>query len=240
MMKKFHFEMIAFDADDTLWHSERFYEEAKEGLASLLAPYGVEKGVLFAILHETEMHHLPLFGYGIKAFTLSMIETAVKATGGRVRGSDVQAVIDLGRAMVGHEMKLLDFATETVASLAESHPLMLITKGDLMDQERKIASSGLAGYFKHVEIVSDKTREVYAKMLERHGVAPERFLMVGNSMRSDILPVLELGGYGVYVPYELIWVHEHSPAPEGMDGRYHEIDHLGLLPALVAQLEGLE
>lgn len=240
MKDTFCFEMIAFDADDTLWHSERFYEEAKEGLSALLAPYGVEKEALFAILHEIEMNHLPLFGYGIKAFTLSMIEAAVKATGGQVRGGDVQAVIDLGRAMVGHEMRLLDFAAETVASLAESHALMLITKGDLMDQERKITSSGLARYFKHVEIVSDKTREVYAKMLDQHGVAPERFLMVGNSMRSDILPVLELGGYGVYVPYELIWVHEHSPAPGGMDGRYHEIDHLGQLPALVTQLEGLK
>jgi len=230
--------MIAFDADDTLWHSECFYEEAKAGLAAVLAPYGVDKETALAILHETEMGHLPLFGYGIKAFTLSMIEAAVKATSGQVRGSDVQAVIDLGRAMVGHEMRLLDHAAETVARLAESHPLMLITKGDLMDQERKIASSGLASFFDRVEIVSDKTREVYARLLERHGVAPERFLMVGNSMRSDILPVLELGGCGVYVPYELVWVHEHGEVPAGVDGRYYEIDHLGQLPGLVARLEG--
>ncbi len=237
MTAEFRFEMIAFDADDTLWHSERFYEDAKEGLLGLLAPYGIEKETLFTILHDTEMAHLPLFGYGIKAFTLSMIEAAVKATGGQVRGEDVLAVIGLGKTMIGHEIRLLDFAAETVACLVESHPLILITKGDLMDQERKITNSGLGHFFKHVEIVSNKTRDVYAALLKRYGVPPDRFLMVGNSMRSDILPVLELGGYGVYVPYELIWAHEHSPAPIGMDGRYYAINHLGELPDLVEKIE---
>jgi putative hydrolase of the HAD superfamily len=236
-MEGFRFEMIAFDADDTLWYSERFYHDAKDALAALLAPYGVGPQAVSDALHETEMANLPLFGYGIKSFTLSMIETAVKATGGQVRADDVRAVIALGRAMVGHEMRLFDHVSETVERLSRTHPLMVITKGDLMDQERKLAGSGLAEFFTRVEIVSDKTRAVYDALLARHGVAPKRFLMVGNSMRSDILPVLEMGGYAVYVPYELTWVHESGAAPDGTDGRYYEIAHLGLLPELVERLE---
>jgi putative hydrolase of the HAD superfamily len=232
------FDLIAFDADDTLWHNEIFYREAQDALLDLLERrYDVRSEAAMQALHRIDVANLPDFGYGIKGFTLSMIEAAVEATGGRVSGADIQAVVDLGRAMVRHEIRLLEHSADAVSALAQAYPLMVITKGDLMDQERKMAGSGLADHFRYVEIVSDKTPEMYAALLRRLNIAPERFLMVGNSMRSDILPVLALGGWAVYVPYHLTWAHETGPAPEMVDGRFHEIDHLGLLPALIQQMK---
>jgi putative hydrolase of the HAD superfamily len=231
-----HFETIAFDADDTLWHSEVFYQENEAALVDLIAPYGVKRQVLLEVLHRVEIDNLGPFGYGIKGFTLSMIDAAIEATSGKVSTQDIQKIIALGRAMTEHELRLLEHSQAAVAQLAESRPLMLVTKGDLQDQERKIAASGLAGYFKYVEIVSDKNTETYAALLRKHGLRPERFLMVGNSMRSDILPVLEMGGWAVYVPHELTWAHERRPAPEA-NQRFYEIEHLGLLEELVAKIE---
>ena len=188
------FEAIAFDADDTLWQTESYYRDAEASFLSLLAPYGVQAETALEVFHRIEIANLEPFGFGIKGFIFSMIEAAVQVTGGKVSGQDILALIELGRGMTRHELNLLDHSTEAVSQLAESHPLILITKGDLMDQERKINASGLAGYFKHVEIVSVKTAETYAALLRRHGLPPERFLMIGNSMNSDILPVLEIGG----------------------------------------------
>jgi putative hydrolase of the HAD superfamily len=228
------FDVIAFDADDTLWHSERLYVEAQSEFRKLLARYGCP---VDERLHQVEMRNLRHFGYGIKGFALSMIETAVEQTGGRIAGADIQAIIDQAKRMLAADVELLAHVGETLRSLEDRYPLMVITKGDLYDQEGKIARSGLAARFRHVEIVSDKTRESYEAILRRHGMAPERFLMVGNSLRSDILPVLALGAVAVYVPHELTWAHEMSePPPVGQPG-YHEIAHIGLLPAL---LEGLE
>lgn len=230
------FEMIAFDADDTLWYSESYYREAQAAMAALLAAYRVEREAVLDALHRIEIANLAPFGYGIKGFTLSMIEAAIEATRGRVSAADIQAVIDLGRAMTGHEIRLMAHSAEAVTRLAQTHPLMVITKGDLMDQERKIAASGLASSFEWVEIVSDKTPEVYARLLQRHGIPPDRFLMVGNAIRSDILPVLAVGGWAVHVPYADSWAHESGAAPTG-DGRFFTIDHLGQLPDLVGQIE---
>ncbi len=230
-------EMIAFDADDTLWHSESYYHDAQNAFADMLAPYGVEKETAFEVLHRVDISNLPAFGYGIKGFIISMVEAAVEATGGRIHAEAIQKIVGLGREMTRHEIRLLDHSAETVALLAKDYPLMLITKGDLMDQERKLADSGLESSFQQVEIVSDKTSGVYAALLRRHGLAAERFLMVGNSMRSDILPVLELGGQAVHVPYALTWIHESGTAPVSANGRFHEIEHLGLLPELVKQIE---
>lgn len=231
------FEMIAFDADDTLWHSETYYQKAQDALAVLLAPYQISRETIQDTLLRIEVSNLPTFGYGAKAFTLSMIETAIEVTHGTVRIEDVQAIIRLGKSMLTHEIHLLDYSHETVAQLAQTHPLMIVTKGDLMDQERKLAASGLTEYFKHIEIVSDKKSEVYGAVLKKHGIAPQNFLMVGNSMRSDILPVLELGGWAVYVPYEMTWAHETSVEVVQEDERFFEVDHLGQLPDLVSQLE---
>lgn len=231
------FDMIAFDADDTLWHSESYYYDTQDAYVNLLAPYGVERQAALDILRRIEIENLAYFGYGLKGFTLSMVEAAVEASAERVRAADIRAIIELGRAMSRHEVRLLEHGAETVAHLAQTHRLMVITKGDLMDQERKIADSGLAKYFQQVEIVSDKTPHIYEALLRKHGVAPERFLMIGNSMRSDILPVLGLGGWAVYVPYALSWAHEAGEAPSDVDGRFYEIEHLGRLPELVTEME---
>jgi putative hydrolase of the HAD superfamily len=230
------FDVIAFDADDTLWHSESFYQDTGDALAGLLASYGVDHQTTLDILHRIEIANLPSFGFGIKGFTISMVEAAIEATTGEVSATDVRAIIELGRAMTGHELRLLDHSAEAIAQLAKTHPLMMITKGDLMDQERKSAASGLASYFKHIEIVSEKTPGTYTALLHKYGLAPERFLMIGNSIRSDILPVLEIGGWAVYVPYPLTWDHETGTAPTA-DHRFYEIDHLGLLPELIARIE---
>jgi putative hydrolase of the HAD superfamily len=231
------FDMLAFDADDTLWDNECFYQDTQSALLDLLASYDVDREMALTALHRVDVDNLATFGYGTKGFTLSMVEAAIELTSGRIRAVDVQAIIGLGRAMLTHEVRLLAHSAETVTRLAQTHPLMIITKGDLMDQERKLAASGLAGNFVQVEIVSNKTPAVYAALLERHGLAPERFLMVGNSMRSDILPVLDLGGWAVHVPYHLQWAHEAGAAPTGADGRFHELDHLGQLPDLVERIE---
>lgn len=232
-----HFEVIAFDADDTLWHNERLYANAQAKFKALLTHYHSPDWI-GARLYEAELRNLPHFGYGIKAFALSMIETAVELTEGRIAGHDIQVIIDTAKEMIAAEVELLDHAAETIASLSDVYTLMLITKGDLRDQEVKISRSGLAPYFRYVEIVSEKNPESYAGLLKRYGIAPEYFLMVGNSLRSDIMPVLTLGAYTVYVPYQLTWAHEVvEPPPDDQPG-YFEIEHLGQLPGLLEELEG--
>ncbi|HXV42349.1 MAG TPA: HAD family hydrolase [Anaerolineae bacterium] len=230
------FEVIAFDADDTLWHNERLYISAQTKFKQLLAHYHSPEWI-DERLYQTEMRNLQHFGYGIKAFALSMIETAVELTEGRITGGDIQTIIDSAKAMVAADVELLEYVAETIADLADRYALMLITKGDLRDQELKIARSGLARHFRHIEIVSDKSRESYELLLQRHGIAPERFLMVGNSLRSDILPVLALGASAVYIPYRLTWLHETAEPPSAEQLGYYEVEHFGLLPGL---LEGLE
>jgi putative hydrolase of the HAD superfamily len=229
------FDLIAFDADDTLWHSESLYSAAQDKFKQLLAPYHSAERI-GRELHQTEMRNLQYYGYGIKGFALSLIETAIQLTQGRISGREIQKVIDLAKDMLTAEVQLLDHAQETVARLAASYPLMMVTKGDLFDQEAKIARSGLRQYFQYIEIVSDKTREGYATLLARYHLAPSRFLMVGNSLRSDILPVIALGGRAVHIPYHITWAHENVSLSEGDRKRYFELEHLGLLPALIEKL----
>jgi len=183
------------------------------------------------------MRNLPHFGYGIKAFALSMIETAVELTEGRIEGRDIQTIIDAAKEMLTSEVELLEHVADTVAQMAQSYALMLITKGDLRDQEAKIARSGLGEHFRYVEIVSDKSAASYAALLKRYSIAPERFLMVGNSLRSDILPVLELGASAVYIPYALTWAHEAADRPTAELPGFYELEHLGQLPRLLDELE---
>ncbi len=230
------FDVIAFDADDTLWQNERNFMNAQERFRTLLAAYHSKEWV-DERLYEAEVRNLPHFGYGVKAFALSMIETAIELTEGRVSSGDIKSIIDTAREMISADVELLDHVVGTLSALSRTHELMLITKGDLRDQESKLARSGLASHFRHVEIVSDKRPGNYAAILERHGITPGRFVMVGNSLRSDVLPVLELGGTAVYVPHELTWSHEEAdPPPAGRAG-YFQIGHLGELPALIEQLE---
>ena len=229
------FDVIAFDADDTLWHSEILYASAQEEYRRLLAPYA-EAETIDRVLHQTEMRNLPTYGYGIKGFALSMIEAALELSQHQVSGGEIQRLLDLAKQILSTEVELLEGVAEVVAELAKTYLLMLITKGDLVHQEAKIEQSGLKPYFRTIEIVADKTPQSYAALLARHHVEPSRFLMIGNSLRSDVLPVLEIGGQAVHVPYAITWVHEHADVAPDQQSRYHEIERIGQLPALLEEL----
>lgn len=230
-----HFHLIAFDADDTLWHNERLYLDAQNKFKTLLARYHKPEWVAER-LDATEMRNLQHFGYGIKSFALSMIETAVELTQGRITGQEIQAILDAAKEMLTADVQLVERVPETLARLAGKYALMVITKGDLRDQELKIARSGLAEFFSQIEIVSDKKRANYARVLQHHNLAPEHFAMVGNSLRSDILPVLELGATGIYIPHELTWAHENADAPTDAQN-FFQVEQFAVLPELFAQLE---
>lgn len=229
-------DVIGLDADDTLWHSETLYAQAQNRLVELLAPYLDGDEVLQA-LFETEMGNLAYFGYGIKSFALSMIETAIRVSNGQVGTSELQRIVDLAKEMLQAPVQLLDHVQDAIPKLAASYPLMLITKGDLLDQETKLARSGLASCFRTVEIVTEKTLDVYQELLTSHGIEPQRFLMVGNSLRSDILPVVRLGARAVHIPYHVTWAHEVVTVEAGEEDGYVELDHIGLLPELVRRLK---
>jgi putative hydrolase of the HAD superfamily len=228
-------DLVGFDADDTLWHNEILYTRSQSRFAELLSGYGLD-GRAAEELYATEMQNLRHYGYGIKSFALSMIETAIRLTDGRIQAREIQALLDIIRDMLAAPVELLDQAADVVARLARSHTLMLVTKGDLFDQERKIAQSGLSPFFAHVEIVSEKTEDTYRSLLSKHGVEPPRFLMVGNSLRSDIMPVVALGGHAVHIPYHITWEHEAVDSTEDRGMEYVELEHIGLLPAFVDRL----
>ncbi len=230
------FDAIAFDADDTLWHSESLYAAAQEEYRRLLAPYA-EAEQINRVLHQTEMRNLAIYGYGVKGFALSMIEAALELSERQITGKEVQRVLDLAKQMLSTDVELIAGVAEVVAQLAQTYPLLLITKGDLAHQEAKIEQSGLKAYFRSIEIVTDKTPQSYAALLARHHIEPSRFLMIGNSLRSDVLPVLEIGGQAVHVPYAITWAHEQVEVPPDQQGRYHELEHIGQLPSLVKKLE---
>lgn len=217
--------VIGFDADDTLWHNENIFEKSHERYRALLARYH-DAATVDRTLFATEMRNLELYGYGVKGFTLSAIETAIQLTGGKIRSEEIQELIELGHSMLAHPVELIDGVADILSALAANHSLLVITKGDLRDQERKLARSGLAPHFQHVEIVSEKNEETYAKILRRHGIAANRFLMVGNSLKSDILPVLAIGGSGAYVPYRVTWAGEHVEEVPPEDDRLYRLSAL--------------
>jgi putative hydrolase of the HAD superfamily len=230
-------DVIAFDGDDTLWHTEYLYVEAQEKFKQLLALY-LPADDIQDRLYETEVRNLQIFGYGIKGFALTLIESAIELTDGRITGREIQALLDIAREMLAAEVRLLDYVEDTLAALADTYTLMLITKGDLFDQEAKIARSGIASHFKHVEIVSNKTPETYRSLLTGYQIQPARFLMVGNSVRSDILPVLEIGGHAVYIPHPITWAHEVAELPPADRPGYFQLEHFGELPGLLSRLGG--
>jgi putative hydrolase of the HAD superfamily len=225
---------IGFDADDTLWHNERFFKMTEARFADLLRDY-CEPDQLSARLLAAEKRNLGHYGFGIKGFVLSMIETAIEVTDERVPASVISHLIAAGQDMLRHPIELLPHAQLAVEALADSHRVLLITKGDLLDQERKLAQSGLGDLFDGVEIVSDKTPTVYSEIFVRHGDGAAKAMMIGNSMKSDVLPMIAAGGWGIYVPHGLSWEIEHADAPETTD-RFQELADLGGLPALVEQL----
>jgi len=230
-----HDLVIGFDADDTLWHNETIFEQTHERYRALLAHYH-DAQTVERTLFATEMRNLELYGYGVKGFTLSAIETAIHLTKGKIRAEEIQQLIELGREMLSHPVELLDGVTETLSQLSGLHRLMLITKGDLRDQERKLEKSGLSRHFERIEIVSEKNEATYAGIFRRHEISAAQFLMVGNSLKSDILPVLALGGAGAHVPYHLTWAHERVETLPNAAGRFFELDSLLKLPAVVASL----
>lgn len=203
-------EVVALDADDTLWHNEPLFLDTKTKFQELLSANHSAEWIEER-LYETEVRNLEHFGYGIKSFTLSMIETAVELTEGRIRGSDVQSIVDFAKSMVDRPVHLIDHVEETVKTLAATFPLVLVTKGDLFDQESKIARSGLGELFRSVEVVTTKDRSTYETITNKLDVAPDGFLMVGDSLKSDILPVLDMGGNAIHVPYDTTWKHEEIP-----------------------------
>jgi putative hydrolase of the HAD superfamily len=232
-------DLIAFDGDDTLWHNERSYRDARERFRRLLAAAGVDltEEAIEERINETEVANIRFYGYGVASFVLSLMETAIGLTAGRITGADLRELVDLAKQMLSEEVELLAGARETVTALAGRYPLMLITKGDLLHQTSKLESSGLRPYFSAVEVVSHKTPEVYASLLSRHRIDPARFLMVGNSLRSDVLPVIELGARAVYVPAALSWAHEHADVPESARSRLVELTGLDGLAEFVEKLE---
>lgn len=225
---------IGFDADDTLWQNETFFRMTEQRFTELLSGHGPHE-VLSARLLEAERRNLLYYGYGVKGFTLSMIETAVEVTGGDVPASTIAEILRFGRAMLENPVETLPHARETLDVLAGRYRIVLVTKGDLFDQERKLAQSGLGDYFDAVEIVSEKTRDTYERVFTRHGDGPARAMMVGNSLKSDVVPAIGAGSFGVHVPHELTWVLEHCEAPED-NPRFRRIGDLGALPPLLAQM----
>ncbi len=225
-------ELIAFDADDTLWHTEHLYQAARRQFDDLLRPY-VDLDTLEDHVHRTEMRNLPYYGFGITSFIMSLIETAVEATGGRITGAEIGRLLEISREMVSADVELIDEVEETLATLSADYPLLLITKGDLLHQTGKVARSGLGRYFAGIEVVADKTPEVYREILTRRHVPPERFVMVGNSPRSDIYPVAALGGRAIHVPHENMWSYDLVDVPEDLPGTVYRVGRVAEVTALI-------
>jgi putative hydrolase of the HAD superfamily len=227
---------IGFDADDTLWQNEQFFRMTEARFQQLLADHAEPDHITERLL-EAEKRNLGKYGFGIKGFTLSMIETAIEITEDRVPASVIRQILDAGREMLDHPVETLPHVHDTLERLTGSYKIVLVTKGDLFDQERKLAASGLGDFFDAVEIVSDKTRATYERVFASHGDGPDRAMMVGNSLKSDVVPAIQAGGWGVFVPHELTWVLEHVEPPRN-DPRFHEIPDLGELERVIQAVEG--
>ena len=225
---------IGFDADDTLWHNETLFQMTQTRFAALLAD-DADPAHLAERLEAAERRNLGHYGFGVKGFMLSMIETAIEVTGGRVQSSVISEILNAGREMLAHPVDLLPHAREVIAALAPDYRIVIITKGDLLDQERKVAQSGLGDLVHGVEIVSDKTKATYRTLFDRHGKGAERAMMVGNSLKSDVLPALAAGAWGIYVPHGLTWALERAEVPQDAP-RFRTIPDLSTLPALVRGL----
>jgi putative hydrolase of the HAD superfamily len=226
---------IAFDADDTLWHNERMFVSIKDKYKALLGEYH-DADWIERRLDEAETVNIQHFGYGVKGFALSMIETAIELTEGRIKGSEVQEIIDYAREMLTAPVDLLEGVSETVRDLSHKYNLMVITKGDLFDQEAKLARSGVGDYFSAFEIIPQKNAKTYKYILRRHQIRAEEFVMVGNSLKSDILPVVEIGAKAVHIPYEIEWFHEMVSDEELQGKDFARIDKMSELPAWLESL----
>lgn len=230
-------DLVGFDADDTLWRSEDYYREADAEFEAIL---GRRIDLADLAVHErllaAERRNLRLFGYGAKGMTLSMIEAAIEIAGDRIDSRDIAAIVALGKRVLEHPVDLLPGVRAAVEAVAARHPVVLITKGDLFHQERKVRASGLADLFHRIEIVSEKDPPTYRRVLDEFDIGADRFVMVGNSLRSDIAPVLALGGCGVYMPYHVTWAHEIEHDFNGDARRMIQVDGAAAIPAAVEEL----
>jgi putative hydrolase of the HAD superfamily len=200
-------KIIAFDADDTLWHNEPYFDEAQARFCKLFQDFASSQEILGLILNH-QVKNLPLYGFGIKAFTLSMIETALQLTNHQISGKGIEQILTIGKDLLQKPVELMPNVENVLQELHGNYKLVMATKGDLKDQHRKLHDSGIGHYFHHIEVLSDKTELDYEKMLGRLEIKAEDFLMIGNSLKSDVLPIINLGGYGIHVPYATTWEYE--------------------------------
>lgn len=226
-----HIETIAFDADDTLWHNESLFTITQDKYKKLLSKYHSEEWI-DKRLFDTETENIQHFGYGVKGFTLSMIETAIELSEGRISGAEIMQIIDFAKIMLKSPIELLEDVAETIEKLSQTHDLMIITKGDLFDQESKIARSGLADYFSKIEIVKEKDDAVYQKIIDRHKIDKDKFVMVGNALKSDILPVLRIGSSAIHIPYHTTWAREIVADDELKNYNFVQLDGMKYLAEL--------
>ena len=227
-------EMVGFDADDTLWRSEDYFHAAQEEFERIVARHvDLHDSSVRERLYAVERGNIAVFGYGVKGMALSMVEAAVDITGGRIGARDLHRIVQIAKDMLRHPVELLPGVREAVEAVAAEHAVVLITKGDLFHQEAKVRDSGLAALFRRIEIVSEKDIATYARLLEEFGIRADRFAMVGNSMRSDIVPVLRLGGWGVHVPYHLTWAHEDDAEDVSSHPRLRQVADAAGLPEAV-------
>ena len=229
---------IAFDGDDTLWHNEDQFRISQDQFRSLLGAHvALDLATVDDRLLETERRNLALYGYGVKSFVLSMIETAIELTGGAIPASDIRILLQRGQEMLAHPIELLGSVRETIETLrARGWVIWLITKGDLFDQESKIARSGLEPLFDRIEIVSEKNEDMYRRLLALHGVNVADFVMVGNTLRSDVLPVAALGAQAIHIPYHVTWSHETVEPGVARGHNYLTLQHLGQVAAALERL----
>jgi len=228
--------LICLDADDTLWHNMRHFNGAEAAFLAMLEPFA-EAGVARSAMEACEVRNLKIYGYGAKGFTLSLIETALELCGDQLSPVMLREILDVGRALLSHPVDLLDGIEDTLEALQSRGRLVLVTKGDLLHQETKLAASGLGDRFAGVEIVSDKTTQTFRMLFDRYGVAPHEAIMAGDSMRSDVLPALEAGAWAAYVPQEGAWAHEQATPPQEV-ARYSQLSSLRELPALIDRING--
>jgi putative hydrolase of the HAD superfamily len=227
--------LVGFDGDDTLWKSEDYYRAAQDEFERMLATY-VDLDDVYQRLYAVEKRNLALFGYGVKGMVLSMLEAAFEITGGAIRSDDMHRIVLLGKSLLQHPVEQLPGIRDAVAAIAADHAVVLITKGDLFHQEAKVRDSGLADLFPRIEIVSEKDASTYARVLDEFGLQPHQFAMVGNSLRSDIAPVVALGGWGVHMPYHVTWAHEEEAEPIADGARVRRVLTPAEIPAAIRAL----
>ena len=231
-MKYENIKVIGFDADDTLWVNETYFREAELEFARLLGAYETANKI-DQELFKKEMDNLPLYGYGVKAFVLSMVESALEISDRKIQPETIHKILDIGKSMINKPVELLDGVQETLEYLSKSYRLILATKGDLLDQERKLERSGLTGYFHHIEVLSEKNETNYRSLLNHLDITPKEFLMVGNSLKSDILPLVNIEAHAVHIPFHTTWVHEQVPESMTNGKEYRTLSRLTELKTML-------